>query len=91
MYIFQSTKDMRFYAVKDIVFNYPGYLDAQQINEIFDDIADCSGCLFDLYCDPDEATIDEKIMWLRKNKYLKLKLVNLLSRQGMMEVWSGGM
>jgi predicted RNA-binding protein associated with RNAse of E/G family len=71
MYIFKSKGTE--YGVIDLLYNYPRYLEEYHIIEIFDNIADCSGCLFDLYVDLDDVTVDEKIVWMVRNKYCRLE------------------
>jgi hypothetical protein len=44
----------------------------EQIIEMFRDVEDCSGVLFDLYCDTEDTTIEEMSRYLIRNKYIGL-------------------
>jgi hypothetical protein len=59
----------------DILMNYDydnEFMTEEQIVEMFRDIKDCSGLLFDLYCDTEDVSVEEMIGYLKKNKYVVL-------------------
>jgi hypothetical protein len=59
--------------VKSISYNYDNeFMTEEQIVEMFRDIKDYSGLLFDLYCDTEDVSVEEMIGYLKKNKYVVL-------------------
>jgi hypothetical protein len=59
--------------VKSISYNYDNeFMTEEQIVEMFRDVEDSSGLLFDLYCDTEDVSVEEMIGYLKKNKYVVL-------------------
>jgi hypothetical protein len=58
---------------KSISYNYDNeFMTEEQVVEMFRDIEDCSGMLFNLYEDTEDISVDEMVRYLVRNKYIVL-------------------
>lgn len=75
MFYTMEDKGIKFY-IKSISYVYDNeFMTEKQIMEMWQDVRDCSGELFEMFYELDDLEIEEIVRWLVKNRYVRRVLV----------------